>query len=302
MHIDDIAEIMADRNSRAIDGRLAQDPRTMRCAPGTWALAAWNLEEWTSIADYIGRRVDEAAKAGHDGAVLGDVIADALEFGVAESSVRTYAASGQFVVEGGRVRRRAADEYEPIDTAPEDSKGLYWLGDHWALLLTITHDHVRGSGVPIPSGVAGMYSMGYGDEKFLPSRLGRQRISVRNTNTIMSTISRFVKDLGLSEGERVWAHFGNTFDITRAPAAVPQATGLAEIVNTFALDERLGIGGGVEAAENTEADEGTKLTVSEVLAAVNEALGLPADAPRRKTVARLRHRREDDLAERIREL
>nr|WP_162933171.1 exonuclease domain-containing protein [Corynebacterium lactis] len=293
MHIDDIAEVMADRNSRAIDGRLALDPRTKRCAPGTWALAEWDMEEWTNIADYIGRRVDEAMEQGLDGASLDEVIAGAVGFGVAESSVRMYAATGEFAVEDGRVRRRSTEEYEPIDTAPEESKGLYWRGDHWALLLTITYDHVRGSGCAIPSGVAGMYGMSYGDEKFLPSRLGEQRIVVKNTNTHMSTISRFVRDMGLEEGERVWVHFGDSFDITRAPAAVPQAEGLAGLVNTFALEGRLGCEGAVEDAE---------FDAVEVLAALNEALGLPVDAPRRKTVARLRHRREDELAEKVREL
>ena len=295
MHIDDIATVITDRNSRGIDGRLALDPRTKRCAPGTWALAQWELEEWTTIAGYISRRIDDAATQGHDGVLLDDVIAGATRFGVSENSVRTYAAGGEFVVEDGYVRKRSAEEIEPIDATPEESRGLYLREGQWCLLLTITHDHARGSGSAIPPGVAGMYGLGYGDEKLLPSRMGDQRIVVGRTNTSMSTISRFVNDMQLAEGERVWIHFGDTFDITRAPAENPDAEGLAALVNAFGLDEEF-------AAELAAEGDSAELDVDAVLAAINRQLGLPTDAPRRKTVSRLRHRRDDELADTIQAL
>ena len=295
MHIDDIATVITDRNSRGIDGRLALDPRTKRCAPGTWALAQWELEEWTTIADYISRRIDDAVTQGQDGVLLDDVIAGATAFGVSENSVRTFAAGGEFVVEDGYVRKRSAEEMEPIDATPEESRGLYLRDGQWCLLLTINRDHMRGSGSAIPAGIAGMYGLGYGEEKLLPSRLGDQRIAVGRTNTSMSTISRFVNDMQLAEGERVWVHFGDTFDITRAPAENPDAEGLAALVNAFGLDEEF-------AAELSAEGNAAELDVDAVLAAINRQLGLPADAPRRKTVSRLRHRRDDELADTIQAL
>lgn len=295
MHIDAIAAVITDRNSRGIDGRLALDPRTKRCAPGTWALAQWELEEWTTIADYISRRIDDAVAQGQDGVLLDDVIAGATAFGVSENSVRTFAAGGEFVVEDGYVRKRSDEEMEPIDATPEESRNLYLRDGQWCLLLTINRDHARGSGSAIPAGIAGMYGLGYGEEKLLPSRLGDQRIAVGRTNTSMSTISRFVNDMQLAEGERVWVHFGDTFDITRAPAENPDAEGLAALVNAFGLDEEF-------AAELSAEGNAAELNVDAVLAAINRQLGLPADAPRRKTVSRLRHRRDDELADTIQAL
>ncbi|WP_308608180.1 exonuclease domain-containing protein [uncultured Corynebacterium sp.] len=295
MHIDDIAAVITDRNSRGIDGRLALDPRTKRCAPGTWALAQWELEEWTTIADYISRRIDDAVTQGQDGVLLDDVIAGATAFGVSENSVRTFAAGGEFVVEDGYVRKRSDEEMEPIDATPEESRNLYLRDGQWCLLLTINRDHMRGSGSAIPAGIAGMYGLGYGEEKLLPSRLGDQRIAVGRTNTSMSTISRFVNDMQLAEGERVWVHFGDTFDITRAPAENPDAEGLAALVNAFGLDEEF-------AAEHAAEGNAAELDVDAVLAAINRQLGLTADAPRRKTVSRLRHRRDDELADTIQAL
>lgn len=295
MHIDAIAAVITDRNSRGIDGRLALDPRTKRCAPGTWALAQWELEEWTTIADYISRRIDDAVAQGQDGVLLDDVIAGATAFGVSENSVRTFAAGGEFVVEDGYVRKRSDEEMEPIDATPEESRNLYLRDGQWCLLLTINRDHMRGSGSAIPAGIAGMYGLGYGEEKLLPSRLGDQRIAVGRTNTSMSTISRFVNDMQLAEGERVWVHFGDTFDITRAPAENPDAEGLAALVNAFGLDEEF-------AAELAAGGNAAELDVDAVLAAINRQIDLPADAPRRKTVSRLRYRRDDELADTIQAL
>lgn len=104
----------------------------------------------------------------------------------------------------------------------------------------------------------------------------------------MSTISRFVADLQLHEGDRVWVHFGDSFDVTRAPDVNPAATGLAALINALGLDEKFA------ALQELEQEQ--------VLSAVNEALGLSPDAPRRKTVARLRHRRDDELADTIQAL
>ena len=115
------------------------------------------------------------------------------------------------------------------------------------------------------------------------------------TNASMSTISRFVNDMQLTEGERVWVHFGDTFDITRAPAENPDAEGLAALVNAFGLDEEF-------TAELSTEGNAAELDVDAVLAAINRQLGLPADAPRRKTVSRLRHRRDDELADTIQAL
>ena len=157
MHIDEIAAIMTDRNGRAIDGRLATDERACRSARGTWALSEWGLEEWTSIVDFIARRLEDAAERGENSVAISRLIDEATPFGVSENSVRTYAGSGDFICEDGRVRRRTEDEHPTLDATPEESKGLYLRDGVWSLLLTINHDHVRGSGCGIPSGVAGMY-------------------------------------------------------------------------------------------------------------------------------------------------
>lgn len=65
------------------------------------------------------------------------------------------------------------------------------------------------------------------------------------------------------------------------------------MVNAFGLDDDVDL----EAASLDGAEK-----EKTVLEAINRSLGLDADAPRRKTVQRLRHRRDDDLAEAIRNL
>lgn len=106
-----------------------------------------------------------------------------------------------------------------------------------------------------------------------------------NTTTT-GTISRFMADLECVEGDRVWLVFGDEFDVVPATDRKDGLTGAAELLNATGLDDLC--------AADAE--------VEEVLAVVNEAIDLPADAARRKTVSRLRHRRDEDLAELVREL
>ena len=104
------------------------------------------------------------------------------------------------------------------------------------------------------------------------------------TNT--GTISRFMADLGCAEGDRVWLVFGPEFDVVPATPREEGLTGIAELLNATGTDDLCDADADVDAA----------------LAVVNAAMDLPADAARRKTVSRLRHRRDEELAELVRGL
>ena len=101
--------------------------------------------------------------------------------------------------------------------------------------------------------------------------------------TQVSTMKRFLDDLGVNAGDRVFLKFGEdkTFDVSLAPASEPDATGIA------AIYDALGI-----ALDEMEADA----SIEEQLVPVNEALGLRSNAPRRRTVAMFNHRRQEELA------
>lgn len=280
---DQLMELIPDRSRRSITNALSASELTRRCAVDTWALAEWGMEEWTSIVDLIKRRISEA----ESGAVSLEHLAEEADgFGVKGGSVYAFAATPEFTVADGMVSLADNLEDIEIDAASEESKGLYLRNGAWNLLVTVTRDHLRGSGTGVPGGVVAIHGVRYGQSLELPSRLGPQRLSWVSNTTTTGTISRFMTDLGCVEGDRVWLIFGDEFDVVPATPREEGLTGIAELLNATGMDDLCDADADVDAA----------------LAVVNAAMDLPADAARRKTVSRLRHRRDEDLAELVRGL
>lgn len=183
-----------------------------------------------------------------------------------------------------------AVEPQLIDADIQESRDVYFRDGTWQLLLEVTRDHLSDSGVAVPAGIASFYQVPVGGEVLLNSKFGDLALALgvdEPTQVRLSTIRRFLADLGVREGERVWLRFDQdrAFAVTRAPARIGHAGGLDAILDRFGLGD---------VAELS--DDAAKF------AAINDALGLDPGAPRRRAVALLGHRRQDDLADILRAL
>ncbi|GAB3085071.1 exonuclease domain-containing protein [Corynebacterium aquatimens] len=288
MRVDEIiAATGLDIPTRSVSNSIITDERIIRTGNSMFGLKEWGLETYTSISDWIARRIAESPS----GAVaLDDLVAEAPRWNISETSVRAYAAGNEFDLSDGMVTL-ASGEAELIDDDPQDYRDLYWRDGAWHLLVAVGHDHLRGSGFPVPRGVAGIYSVPVGGEVSVPSRLGDQFIRVNKLKQAsVSTVRRFLHDMGTNEGERVWLRFApDNFDVLPAPSSSHDMNqdptypaGLAHLLDYMALDPAL--------SSDPE----------QAIHAVNLALGLDANAPRRRTVAIFRHRGQDNLAEIVR--
>lgn len=279
-----------DVNPRSLSNQLAVDDRVSRVGFNLYALTAWDMEEFSSINSWIMHRI-EASETGS--VALDQLIADAPTFNVSESSVRAYAAGSDFEVVDGMVSLSSGSG-EIIDDDPQDYRDLYWHDRAWELLLTVTSDHVRGSGFQVPRGVAGIYQVPVGGEVPVPSRLGEQFVRVNKLKQpSMSTIRRFLLELDAKEGDRVWLRYSpDEFDVRLAPPAVfneepaddTDAIDLPHLLDYMGFNPDL-------ATDPTEA-----------LHVINAALGLEPDVARRRTVAMFRHRGQDQFADIVRGL
>ena len=301
MQAQEIIEATGGGNIRSAQNQFAVDPRLVKISADQWALADWGMEEFKSIASWIGQRVRTSARTydvtESDGTqrkvpavALSDLLAEAGRLQVSEQSIRQYASLGDFETRDGMVFERIDETGNTIEGDIEDTRDVYLRGGVWHLLVTVTKDHLRGSGFPVPLGVAAFYGLKVGEELALDSRLGEQYVRVnRLKQASMSTMRRFLEDLGVREGERVWLRLGEdkTFDVTKAPDNQPNLEGMQWVYSSMGLDPQLVVDG--ESVEDS-------------LARVNAALGLEPSAPRRRTVAMFRHRRQDDIADVVREL
>lgn len=274
------AGIGNSKSERSFRNGLYNSDELTRVGVDVWALTRWEMPEYTSIADLIGQRVDAAMASGAEGVPLSDLIDElSKEFGVAENSVASYSATGDFTSTGGVVRRRT----EPMvnNATPEESNGVYMHDGRWCNLVTVNKDHLRGSGTYIPNGLTAMLGLEWNEPRMLPSNLGDQRIIWGNLGTSsVGSIRRFLEPLQLSEGDRIWIdlHEGERFTVTAAqPSRAEDLDGAAWLADHV---------GAVPGADHAES-----------YGAVAEALGLAPDAPRRKVLARFRHRSDAEAVE-----
>lgn len=116
---------------------------------------------------------------------------------------------------------------------------MYLCQGQWHLLLTLTKDHVRGSGFHIPRGIGNHYGLNFGDGIDLTSPLGSIRMGTDKLRTLrLSSIRRFIEGLGAGVGDRVWLTFGDdrSFAVSLAPKLQPELTGFASLYNHIGLD------------------------------------------------------------------
>lgn len=273
MTVEEIIDFLGQGTQTSMSNALALDERVHRIRQGTWALVEWGGEEYTTVTDFIAARVDE-----HGSYPLDQLLEDVRELGIAETTVRTYCSNGEFVIDNGEVTRNTTEVN--AEANPEEHAGMFFRDGAWQHLITVNYDHLRGSGFSVPRSLAGMFELSLLEKKSFTSPLGEQVLTFGRTNVATGSIRRFLQELGSKEGDRLWLRFADDGTFSVSPATDRrESTGIDELLNHSAMDDRGG-------------DLGT----------LNEALGLAPDAPRRRTVSRFTHRREDRLVEIVRSL
>ena len=295
MTVDEIFEVLGSGNGRSASNQYAVDPRMIKLSLNKWALAEWGMEEYRTITDWLGRRVDagtelvvlegvELEEGEISGVKLEDLFAEAERLEISQSSIRAYSAGSEFQIVDGVVIRRVEEQGDGFARSIEETRDMVMRGGEWHLLMEVNSDHLRGSGFAVGRGIANFYEVPPKGECALDSRLGAQYVRVNGLGqTQVSTMKRFLDDLGVNAGDRVFLKFGEdwTFDVSLAPGSEPDATGIAVIYDALGI-----------APDDLDADA----SIEDQLAPVNEALGLRPNAPRRRTVAMFNHRRQEELA------
>jgi hypothetical protein len=214
MSVEDLASrIGSARAVGSVRNALGSDERFARVDRNSWALKSWGLGTYQSIRQLI---ADEVSVNG--GSVrLSKLVAGITErFSVSATSVMGYASAPPFVTVDGFVElasvQRAAPRKSPFDT-----RRLFRLDDGWALRLTISLDHARGSGSPLPSALIAVLALSYGEAKYLPCRMGDQRVGWSGPQLTLGSIKRIVDGERLTVGDTCFAVFGDdgSFDIQR---------------------------------------------------------------------------------------
>lgn len=275
------------KNIRSMANQLAVDPRMHRVGQDLWALVEWGGEEYTTIATWIGRRIDNAGGK----VALKDLLDKADSIRVAENSIRFYSNNGEFLThpdpDTGQLMVTHGTGEVTIDAVPEETAGLYWRQGLWSYLVTANHDHMRGSGTPVPRVLAKMMEIPFLGSVPLATGRGDVPISFGRAGCTIGSIRQLLVDHGITEGDRFWLRIDpqqRTLEIVHATSPRPGLTGLAAVLNAIGADDRV-----------ISDDDAARKAI------VCEALGLPANATLSAIVHRLDQRREQDLVQALSE-
>ena len=268
-----VARMGVNADVHTLVSELADDERFTSDGE-RWALAEWDVDVVTAIRNRIARLVDARG-----GSADRDMVVAALvdRFGISEDSARTFTAGGDFEVVDGRVRRRHRS-HVPI-ALPERTRRLYRLGEAWRLRIPATRDHLRGAEFTVPSAVAAIAGCAPGGHVVLPSRLGGQTLRWTGPVPRLSSIRRFLEDVGVEEDNELLLEVrtDGRFDVLPLRTVADNAEPLRKALSLIG---------------HTEPETVPEERIASALAS---ALGLDGESRPRRILSAYRARRETEV-------
>jgi hypothetical protein len=201
MTVEEIHRAVASTKSiRSLANQLSTSDQVMRVSADTWGLTVWGYEPFTSIKEAILARVDRIGSVSLD-----ELVAELTsKFGVAESSVRMYAASWPLKSEKGQVTRQEF-ETTPAGRPFARSKGCFVSKNGLAFRGKVNSEHLRGSGSQFPTALALALGNSIGKTlEFSSTKTGKLlRLSWNGNQATISTIRAELEALDAEEGDEI---------------------------------------------------------------------------------------------------
>jgi hypothetical protein len=261
-----------ERSLPSLRNTMGSDDRFSRVDRDKWALAEWGLESYSGIRAVVR---DEVASA--DGQIPMDTLIERVtgKYSVTASSVIAYASAAPFEARDGVVRLAAGDR--DVRKGPDRTRRLYRGADGWLYRITVTKDHLRGSGSPAPVAVAAILGLQPGQTRELTSALGPQAINWTGNQPAFGTIRRFLIDSDIETGSEIFLVIGDDGSFRLEPVGAGDAD---------ALDHALRLTGATTSAAHRQPR-----------AALAAAIGLPEDSPAASVIGGYRERGDSDIAD-----
>lgn len=219
MDVDQLWELTApEANKRGFRHRVFEDERFVRTAPNQVALAAWGLEQYTTITEAMSSAVQAGPWE------LEDLAEDLAErFGVSPSSVRFTARAPMFRISEGMLELRPDDDPYIPRNAVATVPGLFAdPGDgrlRWNLV--VDKEILRGSGRSAPPELATSLGVDPGDKGVLlweNSAIALSWPTSSHTGPRIGSLKAMAESLGCVAGDTLnlsIAVADNTVDATR---------------------------------------------------------------------------------------
>ena len=261
-----------ERSLTSLKNAMGSDDRFTRVDRDKWALAEWGLDSYSGIRALIR---DEIAREG--GQIAIDLLIERItgKYTASASSVTTYASAPPFEARDGVVRLAAGDR--TVRKGPERTRRMYRRPSCWLYRITVTRDHLRGSGFPAPVAVAAVTGVQPGRTRDLSSALGPQSINWTGSQPAFGSILRYLVDADIETGSEIFLVLGDDGSFRIEPI---------DSSATDAVDRALRLAGAATAAARQQPR-----------AALATAIVLPEDSPAASVIGGYRERGDNDIAD-----
>lgn len=202
-----------ERTAGSLRNAMSQDERFERVDRELWGLKEWGLGSYGGIRSVIREHL-----AANGGEVSLENLVETItgRYSVSASSVIAYANAAPFETVGGTVRTMRAGR--TAEKPPERTRRLFRHADGWAYRITVSSDHLRGSGFVAPKAMAHELNLGVGDSIQLESRLGPQVVAWTGIQPSFGSIRRFLLDADIEANTDAFLSISDNRVFDFAPA------------------------------------------------------------------------------------
>ncbi|WP_238773931.1 DNA-directed RNA polymerase subunit alpha C-terminal domain-containing protein [Prescottella equi] len=197
-----IEKFDGSRSPNSIRNSMTADGRIVRIDRDRWALNEWGVDAYEGIRLAIRREL----KCG-GGSLALDHLQQVItsKYTVAATSVATYASMPPFETIDGIVS--VAQTFRQVRKTPAQTRRLYRGLKKWVLRVTVTKDHLRGSGYTAPTALASILDLHPGETMYLPSPIGDQTVYWTGPQPSVGSIRRFLLDDNIDAHDEVFLEF-----------------------------------------------------------------------------------------------
>lgn len=204
--------VINGRSERSFRNALFADPRFKRTSLTDWALAEWDVDEYTNIKDEILEVLEEV-----ESIAMGDLVEMLTsKYGVSASSVASYASAWPFQNINGLVSKSDSSQVSYARPMPNQKELLNIHGD-LLIRLRFGSEQERGSGSNVSKAVAAFLGLNHGDVKEFdfPSRNLSLKLSYVGLQLSLGSVRDLALHVGAELGDNLFISLGKKNEIYR---------------------------------------------------------------------------------------
>ena len=191
-------------NMRSLKNAVAANTEIMRVTATEFGLSIWGMERFTTLLDVMEKFITQ-----HGETPIEILVSNLVkQYKVNANSIVFYShLHPRFVNDNGIVRLRTTDEPVDAGRSIEFTSSCLRNAHSWTWRIQVDKELLRGSGLPIPRGLATEIGLEPNDTKVFSTKSESVTFRWKGLNPTVSTLKRFCSEFGLDINDYLFLNF-----------------------------------------------------------------------------------------------